>query len=177
MCTCIFTTMQVIIWRKMLKRLWFDFIHVHIQGIWDETWNVDIGFSLISMIKYFKSVFFFKYSHFTLFDFFGQNTEYKGEYYRQHPTIRLFWEVFHELTIQLKKKFLCKCGRKERIKKINVSNNFVLTCELIPGHRLHLQSDALRVWCSTSELQFQWYPQTWVRRTSQNSEPFKFLFL
>lgn len=101
----------------MLKKLWFNFIHVHIQGIWDETWNVDIGFSLISMIKYFKSVFFFKYSHFTLFDFFGQNTEYKGEYYRQHPTIRLFWEVFHELTIQLKKKFLCKCCRKERKKK------------------------------------------------------------
>lgn len=44
----------------MLKKLWFDFIHVHIQGIWDETWNVDIGFSLISMIKYFKSVFFFQ---------------------------------------------------------------------------------------------------------------------
>lgn len=177
MCTCIFTTMQVIIWRKNAQETMVWFYTCTYTGYMRWKWNVDIGFSLISMIKYFKSVFFFKYSHFTLFDFFGQNTEYKGEYYRQHPTIRLFWEVFHELTIQLKKKFLCKCCRKERIKRINVSNNFVLTCELIPGHRLHLQSDALPVWCSTSELQFQWYPQTWVRRTSQNSEPFKFLFL
>lgn len=46
---------------------------------------------------------------------FEKNTEYKGEYYRQHPTIRLFWEVFHELTIQLKKKFLLFLTGSDRI--------------------------------------------------------------
>ena len=37
-----------------------------------------------------------------------QSTEYKGEYWADHPTIRLFWEVFHSLPIEKKKQFLCK---------------------------------------------------------------------
>lgn len=40
---------------------------------------------------------------------FVQSTEYKGEYWRDHPTIRLFWEVFHNLQLEKKKQFLCKC--------------------------------------------------------------------
>lgn len=38
-----------------------------------------------------------------------QSTEYKGEYWTDHPTIRLFWEVFHNLPLEKKKQFLCKC--------------------------------------------------------------------
>lgn len=40
-----------------------------------------------------------------------QETEYKGEYWAEHPTIKLFWEVFHGLSLEKKKLFLCKCGR------------------------------------------------------------------
>lgn len=39
---------------------------------------------------------------------FLQSTEYKGEYWAEHPTIKLFWEVFHELPLEKKKQFLCK---------------------------------------------------------------------
>ncbi|XP_041049830.1 probable E3 ubiquitin-protein ligase HERC6 isoform X2 [Carcharodon carcharias] len=35
-----------------------------------------------------------------------QNTTYKGNYSRSHPTIKMFWEVFHELPLDEKKKFL-----------------------------------------------------------------------
>lgn len=38
-----------------------------------------------------------------------KGTEYKGEYWAEHPTIRFFWEVFHELPLEKKKQFLCKC--------------------------------------------------------------------
>ncbi|KAM9550722.1 putative E3 ubiquitin-protein ligase HERC4 isoform 3-T5 [Guaruba guarouba] len=37
-----------------------------------------------------------------------KNTEYKGEYWADHPTIKIFWEVFHELSLEKKKQFLCK---------------------------------------------------------------------
>jgi hypothetical protein len=37
-----------------------------------------------------------------------QNTLYKGDYYRYHPTIKLFWEVFHDFSLENKKKFLCE---------------------------------------------------------------------
>ncbi|KAM6346844.1 LOW QUALITY PROTEIN: putative E3 ubiquitin-protein ligase HERC4 [Alca torda] len=33
-----------------------------------------------------------------------KNTEYKGEYWADHPTI-IFWEVFHELSLEKKKQF------------------------------------------------------------------------
>jgi hypothetical protein len=36
-----------------------------------------------------------------------QNTEYKGDYHRYHQTIKHFWDVFHDLTLEDKKKFLC----------------------------------------------------------------------
>ncbi len=38
----------------------------------------------------------------------SQSTEYKGEYWADHPTIKIFWEVFHELPLEKKKQFLCK---------------------------------------------------------------------
>ncbi|XP_070545224.1 probable E3 ubiquitin-protein ligase HERC4 isoform X2 [Ptychodera flava] len=46
---------------------------------------------------------------------FEKNTEYKGEFYRQHPTIMYFWEVFHEMPLDVKKKFLVFLTGSDRI--------------------------------------------------------------
>lgn len=46
---------------------------------------------------------------------FEQNTEYKNGYTANDPTIRLFWEVFHELTLEEKKKFLLFLTGSDRI--------------------------------------------------------------
>lgn len=40
--------------------------------------------------------------------FLIQNAVYKGEYFYNHKTIKLFWKVFRELELDLKKKFLGK---------------------------------------------------------------------
>ena len=37
---------------------------------------------------------------------FEKQASYKGEYYRNHPTIALFWEVFHAFSLEEKKNFL-----------------------------------------------------------------------
>jgi E3 ubiquitin-protein ligase HERC4 len=37
---------------------------------------------------------------------FEKNAEYKGDYSAEHPVIKNFWSVFHELDIKEKKKFL-----------------------------------------------------------------------
>ncbi|XP_060067134.1 probable E3 ubiquitin-protein ligase HERC4 isoform X1 [Ylistrum balloti] len=44
-----------------------------------------------------------------------KNTDYKGDYHRYHPTIKLFWEVFHDLSLELKKKFLLYLTGSDRI--------------------------------------------------------------
>ncbi|GCB64177.1 probable E3 ubiquitin-protein ligase HERC4 isoform X1 [Scyliorhinus torazame] len=44
-----------------------------------------------------------------------KNTEYKGEYWADHPTIKLFWEVFHELPLEKKKRFLLFLTGSDRI--------------------------------------------------------------
>lgn len=44
-----------------------------------------------------------------------KSTEYKGEYWAEHPTIRLFWEVFHELPLEKKKQFLLFLTGSDRI--------------------------------------------------------------
>lgn len=38
-----------------------------------------------------------------------QNASYKGEFSASHPTVRMFWDVFHEFPLENKKQFLCKC--------------------------------------------------------------------
>uniref|UniRef100_A0A667XSD0 HECT and RLD domain containing E3 ubiquitin protein ligase 4 n=1 Tax=Myripristis murdjan TaxID=586833 RepID=A0A667XSD0_9TELE len=43
------------------------------------------------------------------------NTEYKGEYWAEHPTIKFFWEVFHELPLEKKKEFLLFLTGSDRI--------------------------------------------------------------
>ncbi|GFR90953.1 ubiquitin-protein ligase E3A [Elysia marginata] len=44
-----------------------------------------------------------------------KNTTYKGEYFRQHQTINFFWEVFHEMSLVDKKKFLLFLTGSDRI--------------------------------------------------------------
>ncbi|XP_071455632.1 probable E3 ubiquitin-protein ligase HERC4 [Hetaerina americana] len=44
-----------------------------------------------------------------------RETEYKNCYNSSHPTIRLFWEVFHELPLDEKKKFLLFLTGSDRI--------------------------------------------------------------
>uniref|UniRef100_A0A671XKX4 HECT and RLD domain containing E3 ubiquitin protein ligase 4 n=1 Tax=Sparus aurata TaxID=8175 RepID=A0A671XKX4_SPAAU len=44
-----------------------------------------------------------------------KSTEYKGEYWTDHPTIRLFWEVFHDLPLEKKKQFLLFLTGSDRI--------------------------------------------------------------
>uniref|UniRef100_A0A667YA66 HECT and RLD domain containing E3 ubiquitin protein ligase 4 n=1 Tax=Myripristis murdjan TaxID=586833 RepID=A0A667YA66_9TELE len=44
-----------------------------------------------------------------------KSTEYKGEYWAEHPTIKFFWEVFHELPLEKKKEFLLFLTGSDRI--------------------------------------------------------------
>ncbi|NWZ22204.1 HERC4 ligase, partial [Asarcornis scutulata] len=44
-----------------------------------------------------------------------KNTEYKGEYWADHSTIKIFWEVFHELPLEKKKQFLLFLTGSDRI--------------------------------------------------------------
>ncbi|XP_072565468.1 probable E3 ubiquitin-protein ligase HERC4 isoform X1 [Paramormyrops kingsleyae] len=44
-----------------------------------------------------------------------KSTVYKGEYWPEHPTIKLFWEVFHELPLEKKKQFLLFLTGSDRI--------------------------------------------------------------
>lgn len=46
--------------------------------------------------------------HFFPFCLLGQTAIYKGDYSATHPTVKLFWETFHEFPLEKKKKFLCK---------------------------------------------------------------------
>uniref|UniRef100_A0A671LPK7 Probable E3 ubiquitin-protein ligase HERC4 n=1 Tax=Sinocyclocheilus anshuiensis TaxID=1608454 RepID=A0A671LPK7_9TELE len=41
--------------------------------------------------------------------------KYKGEYWANHPTIKIFWEVFHELPLEKKKQFLLFLTGSDRI--------------------------------------------------------------
>ncbi|XP_064173088.1 probable E3 ubiquitin-protein ligase HERC4 isoform X1 [Anguilla rostrata] len=49
-------------------------------------------------------------------------TEYKGEYWREHPTIKFFWEVFHELPLEKKKQFLLFLTGSDRIPILGMKN-------------------------------------------------------
>ncbi|XP_036402620.1 probable E3 ubiquitin-protein ligase HERC4 isoform X1 [Megalops cyprinoides] len=44
-----------------------------------------------------------------------KSTEYKGEYWAEHPTIKFFWEVFHKLSLEKKKQFLLFLTGSDRI--------------------------------------------------------------
>uniref|UniRef100_A0AAQ5XYX5 HECT domain-containing protein n=1 Tax=Amphiprion ocellaris TaxID=80972 RepID=A0AAQ5XYX5_AMPOC len=51
-----------------------------------------------------------------------KSTEYKGEYWTDHPTIRLFWEVFHDLPLEKKKQFLLFLTGSDRIPILGMKN-------------------------------------------------------
>ncbi|TRY65653.1 hypothetical protein DNTS_009883 [Danionella cerebrum] len=44
-----------------------------------------------------------------------KSTQYKDEYWAEHPTIKIFWEVFHELPLEQKKQFLLFLTGSDRI--------------------------------------------------------------
>ncbi|CAL8358068.1 unnamed protein product [Boreogadus saida] len=44
-----------------------------------------------------------------------RTTEYKGEYWAEHPTIKFFWDVFHNLPLEKKKQFLLFLTGSDRI--------------------------------------------------------------
>ncbi|XP_053188967.1 probable E3 ubiquitin-protein ligase HERC3 [Scomber japonicus] len=44
-----------------------------------------------------------------------KNASYKGEYSATHPTVQLFWEVFHEFPLEKKKQFLLFLTGSDRI--------------------------------------------------------------
>lgn len=44
-----------------------------------------------------------------------KNTEYKGEYYPDHPVIKMFWEVFHDMKVDQKKQFLLFLTGTDRV--------------------------------------------------------------
>lgn len=64
-------------------------------------------------------------------DAFEQEAKYKDGYSSSDPTIRLFWEVFHELPLEDKKKFLLFLTGSDRIaigtKALQVKNQHYLT--------------------------------------------------
>ncbi|XP_045600512.2 LOW QUALITY PROTEIN: probable E3 ubiquitin-protein ligase HERC4 [Procambarus clarkii] len=44
-----------------------------------------------------------------------KNTEYKGEYFSDHEVIKIFWEVFYDLTLDQKKQFLIFLTGTDRV--------------------------------------------------------------
>ncbi|KAL1117573.1 hypothetical protein AAG570_003888 [Ranatra chinensis] len=48
-------------------------------------------------------------------DIFEKNTSYKGGYTESDPTVRMFWEVFHDMSLDDKKKFLVFLTGTDRI--------------------------------------------------------------
>ena len=44
-----------------------------------------------------------------------KNTQYKGDFSADHPTILIFWKVFHEMSLEGKKKFLLFLTGSDRI--------------------------------------------------------------
>lgn len=50
-----------------------------------------------------------------------KNAEYKDEFHRNHPTVRMFWRVFHRLDNEEKKKFLLFLTGSDRIPILGMS--------------------------------------------------------
>ncbi|XP_058402336.1 probable E3 ubiquitin-protein ligase HERC6 [Diceros bicornis minor] len=46
---------------------------------------------------------------------FEKNSEYEQRYHKSHPTILMFWEAFHKLTLEEKKKFLFFLTANDRL--------------------------------------------------------------
>uniref|UniRef100_A0A673FJX0 Probable E3 ubiquitin-protein ligase HERC3 n=1 Tax=Sinocyclocheilus rhinocerous TaxID=307959 RepID=A0A673FJX0_9TELE len=55
------------------------------------------------------------FSWLCIFFFPPQNASYKGEFSASHPTVKKFWEVFHEFPLEKKKQFLLFLTGSDRI--------------------------------------------------------------
>ncbi|XP_017400590.1 E3 ISG15--protein ligase HERC5 isoform X2 [Cebus imitator] len=59
---------------------------------------------------------------------FEKNAHYKPEYDSSHPTIVMFWEAFHKLTLEEKKKFLVFLTGTDRIQMKDLKNMKITFC-------------------------------------------------
>jgi E3 ubiquitin-protein ligase HERC4 len=63
-----------------------------------------------------------------------KNTSYAGVYYKRHETIILFWEVFHEMSLADKKKFLLFLTGSDRIPITGMKNIKITIVPSIVGY-------------------------------------------
>ncbi|XP_063773192.1 probable E3 ubiquitin-protein ligase HERC3 isoform X2 [Pseudophryne corroboree] len=62
-----------------------------------------------------------------------ENAIYKGEYSAVHPTVRMFWETFHEFPLEKKKKFLLFLTGSDRIPIYGMSSLHVIIQPIATG--------------------------------------------
>ncbi|CAF1039515.1 unnamed protein product [Rotaria sordida] len=69
---------------------------------------------------------------------FQKKTEYKGEYHANHPVIQWFWQVFHKLVDNEKKKFLLFLTGSDRVPVFGWSQTLPMTIQRSHTDDLHL---------------------------------------
>ncbi|XP_076831350.1 putative E3 ubiquitin-protein ligase HERC3 isoform X2 [Brachyhypopomus gauderio] len=66
-----------------------------------------------------------------------KNAVYKGEFSASHPTVRMFWEVFHDFPLEKKKKFLLFLTGSDRIPIHGMASlRIILQSTAVPEHYL-----------------------------------------
>ena len=62
------------------------------------------------------------------FEAFERVAQYDDGFSREHPTVRLMWEVIHALSFEMKKRFLFFCTGSDRVPIKGLGNlNFVIS--------------------------------------------------
>ncbi|CAF3689514.1 unnamed protein product [Rotaria sp. Silwood1] len=69
---------------------------------------------------------------------FQKKTEYKGEYHANHPVIQWFWQVFHKLVENEKKKFLLFLTGSDRVPVFGWSQTLPMTIQRSHTDDIHL---------------------------------------
>ncbi|CAF3952647.1 unnamed protein product [Rotaria magnacalcarata] len=69
---------------------------------------------------------------------FQKKTEYKGEYHANHPVIQWFWQVFHKLGENEKKKFLLFLTGSDRVPVFGWSQTLPMTIQRSHTDDVHL---------------------------------------
>ncbi|XP_056423740.1 probable E3 ubiquitin-protein ligase HERC3 isoform X3 [Hyla sarda] len=62
-----------------------------------------------------------------------ENAVYKGEYSAVHPTVRMFWETFHEFSLEKKKRFLLFLTGSDRIPIYGMSSLHIIIQSISNG--------------------------------------------
>ncbi|CAN2388977.1 E3 ubiquitin-protein ligase HERC3 [Pristimantis euphronides] len=62
-----------------------------------------------------------------------ENAVYKGEYSAAHPTVRMFWETFHEFPLEKKKRFLLFLTGSDRIPIYGMSSLHIIIQSIANG--------------------------------------------